>query len=145
MNWSKTQLAEIRYFCTSTRSRTPRFLCSCTLKLQLAVILVIFSHYNATEFQISDIKAFYKLLYTPHFSPDQLRAPSPARIAKALERLGPEHNRGKDGYQISQISVRCLGEGRYQITEVSPVYVDDYVNELKYGYEKGYVQYFMEE
>ena len=145
MHWSDTQLAEIRYFCTSTRSRTPKILVGLPLKLQLGFILIIFSHYRVTEFQSSDIKAFYKLLYTPHFSPDQLRAPSPARIAKALERLGPEHNRGKDGYQISQISVRCLGEGRYQITEVSPVYVDDYVNELKYGYEKGYVQYFMEE
>ena len=145
MDWSKTQLAEIRYFCTSTRSRTPKILVGLPLKLQLGFVLIIFSYYHVTEFQISDIKAFYKLLYTPHFSPDQLRAPSPARIAKALEQLGPEHNRVKDGYQISQISVRCLGEGRYQITEVSPVYVDDYVNELKYGYEKGYVQYFMEE
>ena len=137
MNWSKTQLAEIRYFCTSTRSRTPRFLCSCTLKLQLAVILVIFSHYNATEFQISDIKAFYKLLYTPHFRPDQLRAPSPARIAKALEQLDKDPN--------PQINVHCLGEERYQIVWVSPIYADDYVKELDYGYERGYVQYFMEE
>ena len=137
MNWSKTQLAEIRYFCTSTRSRTPRFLCSCTLKLQLAVILVIFSHYNAREVQISDIKAFYKLLYTPHFKSDQLRAPSPARIAKALEQLDKDPN--------PQINVHCLGEERYQIVWVSPIYVDDYVKELDYGYERGYVQYFMEE
>ena len=137
MNWSKTQLAEIRYFCTSTRSRTPRFLCSCTLKLQLAVILVIFSHYNATEFQISDIKAFYKLLYTPHFKSDRLRVPSPARIAKALEQLDKDSN--------SQINVHCLGEECYQIVWVSPIYVDDYVKELDYGYERGYVQYFMEE
>ena len=137
MNWSKTQLAEIRYFCTSTRSRTPRFLCSCTLKLQLAVILVIFSHYNATEFQISDIKAFYKLLYTPHFKSDRLRVPSPARIAKALEQLDKDSN--------SQINVHCLGEACYQIVWVSPIYVDDYVKELDYGYERGYVQYFMEE
>ena len=142
MSWSKTQLAEIRYFCTSTRSRTPKILVGLPLKFQLGFILIIFSHYNVTEFQISDIKAFYKLLYTPHFKSDQLRPPSPARIAKALERLGKEHDRGKSGYQIS---VRCLGEDRYQITEVSPVYVNDYVNELEYGYKKGYVQYFMEE
>ena len=137
MNWSKTPLAEIRYFCTSTRSRTPRFLCSCTLKLQLAVILVIFSHYNATEFQISDIKAFYKLLYTPHFRPDQLRAPSPARIAKALEQLDKDPN--------CQINVQCLEADRYRILWVSPTYADDYVKELDHGYERGYVQYFMEE
>ncbi len=39
--------------------------------------------------------------------------------------------------------VRCLGEARYQITEVSPRYISDYQNELNYGYEKGYVQYFI--
>ena len=142
MNWSKTQLAEIRYFCTSTRSRSPRFFFCATLKLQIAIILVIFSHYRVTEFQTADIKEFFKSLHTSHLGPDQLRPPSPARIAKALERLSQEHDRGKDGYQIS---VRCLGEDRYQITEVSPVYVNDYVNELEYGYKKGYVQYFMEE
>ncbi len=137
MNWSTTQLAEIRYFCTSTRSRTPRILIGLPLKFQLGFILIIFFHYNVTEFQISDIKAFYKLLHTPHLRPDQLRAPSPARIAKALEQLDKDHHH--------QINVHCLGEDRYQIVWVSPIYVDDYVNELKYGYERGYVQYFMEE
>ncbi len=137
MDWSKTQLAEIRYFCTSTRSRTPRILCSLTLKLQLGFVLVIFSHYNITEFQLTDIKAFYKSLYTQHFTPDRLPTPSPARIAKALGQLDKD-----DHYQIN---VCCLGGDRYRILGVSPIYVNDYVNELNYGYEKGYVQYFMEE
>ena len=88
-------------------------------------------------FQLADIKAFYKLLYTPHFSPDQLRAPSPARIAKALEQLDKDPN--------CQINVQCLEEDRYRILWVSPIYADDYVKELDYGYERGYVQYFMEE
>ena len=50
------------------------------------------------------------------------------RIAKALEQLG----RGC----YYQIHVRCLGEARYQITEVSPRYISDYQNELNYGYER---------
>ena len=137
MHWSDTQLAEIRYFCTSTRSRTPKILVGLPLKLQLGFILIIFSHYQVTEFQISDITAFYKLLYTPHFRPDQLRAPSPARIAKALEQLDKDPN--------CQINVQCLEEDRYRILWVSPIYADDYVKELDYGYERGYVQYFMEE
>ena len=137
MDWSKTQLAEIRYFCTSTRSRTPKILVGLPLKPQLGFILIIFSHYQVTEFQISDIKAFYKLLYTPHFRPDQLRAPSPARIAKALEQLDKDPN--------CQINVQCLEEDRYRILWVSPTYADDYVKELDYGYERGYIQYFMEE
>ena len=99
MDWSDTQLAEIRYFCTSTRSRTPKILVGLPLKFQLGFILIIFSHYQVTEFQSSDIKAFYKLLYTPHFRPDQLRAPSPARIAKALEKLDKEPK--------CQINVQC--------------------------------------
>ena len=77
------------------------------------------------------------MLNTPHFKSDQLRAPSPARIAKALEQLDKDSN--------SQINVHCLGEACYQIVWVSPIYVDDYVKELDYGYERGYVQYFMEE
>ena len=81
-------------------------------------------------------QAFYKLLYTPHFSPDQLRAPSPARIAKALEQLDKDPN--------CQINVQCLEEDRYRILWVSPIYADDYVKELDYGYARGYVQYFME-
>ena len=137
MNWSNTQLAEIRYFCTSTRSRTPKILCHRMLKIQLGFVLIIFSHYNIKEFHLTDIKAFYKSLYTRHFKPEQLRTPSPARIAKALEQLDQD-----DRYHIN---VRCLGEDRYQITEVDPIYEDDYVNELNYGYTKGYIQYFMEE
>ena len=70
MDWSNTQRAEIQYFCTSTRSRTPRVLCGCTLKLQLGFILTIFASYQITEFQLTDIKAFYKLLHTPHFGPE---------------------------------------------------------------------------
>ena len=61
MDWSNTQLAEIRYFCTSTRCRTPKILEGLPLKLQLGFILIIFSHYRVTEFQISDINC---LLYT---------------------------------------------------------------------------------
>ena len=137
MDWSKTQLAEIRYFCTSTRSRTPKILVGLPLKLQLGFVLIIFSYYHITEFQISDIKAFYKLLYTPHFKSDRLRVPSPARIAKALEQLDKDPN--------CQINVQCLEEDRYRIFWVSPIYADDYVKELDYGYERGYVQYFMEE
>ena len=137
MDWSKAQLAEIRYFCTSTRSRTPKMLCGYTLKLQLGFVLIIFASYQIREFQIADIKAFYKLLYTPLFGPDQLRTPSPSRIAKALEQL--------DRDEHCRINVRCMGEDRYQILEVSPLYVEDYINELKYGYEKGFVQFFMEE
>ena len=137
MHWSDTQLAEIRYFCTSTRSRTPKILAGLPLKLQLGFILIIFSHYRVTEFQISDIKAFYKSLYTPHFRPDQLRAPSPARNANA------RGHQDKDPH--SQINVQCLEEDRYRIFWVSPIYADDYVKELDYGYERGYVQYFMEE
>ena len=137
MDWSDTQLAEIRYFCTSTRSRTPRILCGCTLKLQLGLLLTIFASYQVTEFRLADVKAFYKLLVTPQFGPDRLRPPSPARIARALEQLDQDPH--------FQIRVRCLGEERYQITEISPRYVSDYRNELKYGYERGYVQYFCSE
>ena len=68
---------------------------------------------------------------------DQLRAPSPARIAKALEQLDKDPD--------CQINVQCLEEDRYRIFWVSPIYADDYVKELDYGYERGYVQYFMEE
>ena len=135
MDWSNTQRAEIQYFCTSTRSRTPRLLCGCTLKLQLGFILTIFASYQITEFQLTDIKAFYKLLHTPHFGPEQLRPPPPSRIAKALEQLDRDCH--------YQIHIRCLGEARYQITEVSPRYISDYQNELNYGYERGYVQYFI--
>ena len=137
MNWSNTQLAEIRYFCTSTRSQTPKILCHRMLKIQLGFALIIFSHYNIKEFHLTDIKAFYKSLYTRHFKPEQLRTPSPARIAKALEQLDKDPD--------CQINVQCLEEDRYRIFWVSPIYADDYVKELDYGYERGYVQYFMEE
>ena len=87
------------------------------------------------RFRIS--KRFTNCSIPPHFRPDQLRAPSPARIAKALEQLDKDPN--------CQINVQCLEEDRYRILWVSPIYADDYVKELDYGYERGYVQYFMEE
>ncbi len=89
--------------------------------------------------RISDLgyQSVLQIALYPHFRPDQLRAPSPARIAKALEQLDKDPD--------CQINVQCLEEDRYRIFWVSPIYADDYVKELDYGYERGYVQYFMEE
>ncbi len=128
MDWSNTQRAEIQYFCTSTRSRTPRVLCGCTLKLQLGFILTIFASYQITEFQLTDIKAFYKLLHTPHFGPEQLRPPPP--------HASPRLWNSWTGIAIIRSASAVWGEARYQITGVCPHYISDYRNELNYGYER---------
>lgn len=130
MNWSKTQLAEIQYYCTSTRSRAPRDFICYPFSLQIELIVDFFFYYSVTTFQVEDIKDFYKIFRIPRPRSDGLRNPSPAQVSKALDRMK---------------NVRRIGEGRFQILGINDLFSRFYADELKYGYEKGYVQYFLEE
>lgn len=125
MHWSNTQLAEIKYYCTSTRCRTS-FPCY-PFSWQIETILEIFFFYSIKKFQIEDIKEFYKTLRVQKPRSDGLRNPSPRQIAQALERME---------------NVRHVGENCYQIIDANSSF---YADELEYGYRKGFVQYFMEE
>jgi len=130
MNWSKEQLAELNYYCHSTRSRVPRHFQCYPFSLQIEVIVDLFFYYSITEFQIGDIKDFYKTFRIPKPRSDGLRNPSPKQIAQALGRMK---------------NVQPLGEDRYLILGTNDYSPNWYSDELNYGYEKGYVQYFMEE
>jgi len=130
MDWQKQDLAELKYYCTSTRSRVPRHFQCYPFSWQIDVIMNLFFYYSITEFQIGDIKDFYKTLRIPKPRSEGLRNPSPAQITKALERME---------------NVRRIGEDRFQILGADAHFSKFYAEELKYGYEKGYVQYFMEE
>ena len=125
MNWSKTQLAEIKYYCTSTRCRTS-FPCY-VFSSQIETILEIFFFYSIKKFQIEDVKDFYRTLRIPKPRSDGLRNPSPRQIAQALSRME---------------NVRHLEGDCYQITDANITF---YADELEYGYGKGFVQYFLEE
>ena len=130
MNWSKAQLAELNYFCHSTRSRAPRHFQCYPFSDQIETIIDFFFYYSITEFQVGDIKDFFKTLRIPKPRSDGLRNPSPKQIIQALDRMK---------------NIRPLGEDRYQILSPRDWSLTSYADELKYGYEKGYVQYFMEE
>ena len=94
------------------------------------VIIDLFFYYSMTEFQVGDIKEFFKMLHIPKPRSDGLRNPSPKQIVQALDRMN---------------YVRHCGEGRCQILSPNDYFAKFYSDELNYGYEKGYVQYFMEE
>lgn len=130
MNWSNTQLAEIQYYCTSTRSRVPRHFVCYPFRWQIEVIIDLFFYYSIPEFQVEDIKDFYKTFRIPKPRSDGLQNPSPRQIAQALDWMK---------------NVRRIGEDRYQILSPDGFFPKHYADELKYGFEKGYVQYFMEE
>ena len=125
MTWSKAQLAEIKYYCTSTRCRTS-FPCY-PFSWQIETILEIFFFYSIKKFQIEDIKEFYKTLRISKPRSDGLRNPSPRQIAQALSRME---------------NVRLIEGDCYQITDANITF---YADELEYGYGKGIVQYFLEE
>ena len=125
MTWSKAQLAEIRYYCTSTRCRTS-FPCY-PFSWQIETILEIFFFYSIKIFKIEDVKEFYRTLQLRKPRSDGLQNPSPRQIARALERIE---------------TVRCLGEDCYQIIDAN---ISFYADELEYGYMKGFVQHFLEE
>ena len=125
MNWSKAQLAEIKYYCTSTHCRTS-FPCY-PFSTQIETILDIFFFYSIKKFHIEDIKELYRTLRLPKPRSDGLRNPSPGQIARALDRME---------------NVRPAGEDCYQILDAN---LSFYADELEYGYMKGFVQYFMEE
>lgn len=125
MNWSKAQLAEIKYYCTSTPCRTS-FPCY-VFSSQIETVLEIFFFYSIKKFQIEDVKEFYRTLRIPKPRSDGLRNPSPKQIAQALSRMK---------------NVRHLEGDCYQITDANITF---YADELEYGYGKGFVQYFLEE
>ena len=125
MNWSNAQLAEIKYYCTSTRCRTS-FPCY-PFSSQIETILEIFFFYSIKKFKIEDVKEFYRTLRIPKPRSDGLRNPSPRQIAQALGRME---------------NVRHLEGDCYQITDANITF---YADELEYGYGKGFVQYFLEE
>lgn len=130
MNWSNTQLAELNYFCNSTRSRVPRHFHCYALSDQIKTIIDFFFYYSIMEFQVKDIKDFFKTFRISKPRSDGLRNPSPRQIVQALDRMK---------------NVQRAGEDRYQILSPSDWFLAPYADELRYGYEKGYVQYFMEE
>ena len=130
MNWSDTQLAELNYFCHSTRSRVPRHFPCYPFSWQIDVIIDLFFYYSFTEFHLMDIKEFYKILRIPKPRSDGLRTPSSRQIAQALGKME---------------NIRLLEENRYQILRPNNYFAKFYADELEYGYAKGYVQYFMEE
>ena len=130
MEWTKEQRAEIQYFCNSTRSRCPRHFHCYGFSCQIETIIDFFFYYSITEFQVGDIKAFYKTFRIPKPRSEGLRNPSPKQIIQALDRMK---------------NIQRIGEDRYQILSPSDWFLAPYASELKYGYEKGYVQYFLEE
>ena len=83
MTWSKAQLAEIKYYCTSTRCRTS-FPCY-PFSWQIETILKIFFFYSIKKFQIEDIKEFYNTsgFQSPVRTDCEIRLPgrSPRRSA----------------------------------------------------------------
>ena len=127
MNWQDIALAEMKYYCHSTRKRDKMHFCCLPFSSQIETILEIFFYYSVTEFCVGDIKEFYRIMRIPKARSEGLRNPSPRQIAQALDRMK---------------NVRHTGTDRCQIIDANTSY---YANELKYGYEKGYVQYFMEE
>lgn len=125
MDWSNAQLAEIKYYCTSTRCRTS-FPCY-PFSLQIETILEILFFYSIKRFHIKDVKEFYQTLRIPKPRSNGLRNPSPRQIAQALSRME---------------NVRHIEDDCYQIIDANIAF---YADELEYGYEKGFVQYFLEE
>ncbi len=130
MNWTKEQLAELNYFCHSTRKRDKADIACDVFSGQIETIIDLFFYYSITEFQVGDIKDFYKTFRIPKIRSEGLRNPSPKQIIQALDRIK---------------NIRRIGEDRYQILSPRDWFLVSYADELKYGYEKGYVQYFMEE
>ena len=124
MDWQDTALAEMKYYCHSTRKRDKMRFCCLPFTTQIETILELFAYYSAMEFCVGDIKEFYKIMAIPKARSEGLRNPSPKQIAQALNRMK---------------NVQHIGDDRYQILEANTL---SYANELKYGYEKGYVQYF---
>lgn len=120
MEWNKLNLNEIEYFCKHLKCRV-EFDCL-PFSWALESVIKIFSYYKIEQFEIHDIVLFYKMIKAKSARTDKVKKYTLTQIRNGLNRMK---------------EVECIENNSYKIN-----YIDSsiYDNELKYGYENGYIK-----
>lgn len=118
MELDKLNLKEVEYYCNDLRCRAD-FDCL-PFSSALIQILRIFGYYNIKIFSVQDLQIFYNIIKLKSSQTGKLKKYTDSQIANVLNKFDFIEN--KDNlYQIKSIDT------------------DSYADEIKYGYEKGYI------
>lgn len=102
MDWTKLNMKEVKYYCTSFDID---FDCL-PVSDQIRQLIGIFYYYGITQFTIDDIQEFYKKMQLRNARSGKIVNPSPAQIRKVMEKVNTVQSTSENCYTIL-----CASEG----------------------------------
>lgn len=120
VDWTKLNMKEVNYYCTSFDID---FDCL-PVSDQIKQLIGIFYYYDITQFTIDDIQEFYRKMKLRNARSGKIVHPSPAQIRKIIEKLNTVQYTSENCYTILCASERT----------------EWYSSNIKQAYEKSRIQ-----